>query len=83
MDTGQQFSIGAALGNGQHIENWGESAMAADTSQQTDTSTDVDTDDKNQVGVCFFNIFLCFYLCYGIEILILMMCQLRIEDCYC
>jgi transcription factor TGA len=48
VDTGQQFSIGAALGNGQHIENWGESAMAADTSQQTDTSTDVDTDDKNQ-----------------------------------
>ncbi|KAL4609872.1 hypothetical protein ACB092_08G012600 [Castanea dentata] len=48
VDTGQQFGIGAALGNGQHIENWGDSAMAADTSQQTETSTDVDTDDKNQ-----------------------------------
>ncbi|PON87068.1 Basic-leucine zipper transcription factor [Trema orientale] len=33
------------LGNG-HFENWGDSAMA-DNSQQTDTSTDVDTDDKN------------------------------------
>ncbi|GAB4828894.1 hypothetical protein Ancab_018555 [Ancistrocladus abbreviatus] len=33
-------------GNG-FFENWGESPMA-DTSQQTDTSTDVDTDDKNQ-----------------------------------
>lgn len=40
---------GCALGNG-HFENWGESAMA-DNSQQTDTSTDVDTDDKNQVSV--------------------------------
>ncbi|XP_019701724.3 transcription factor TGA2.3 isoform X1 [Elaeis guineensis] len=30
-----------------HIENWGESTMA-DTSPRTDTSTDVDTDDKNQ-----------------------------------
>ncbi|XP_057962549.1 transcription factor TGA2.3 [Malania oleifera] len=35
-----------ALANG-HFENWGESGMA-ENSQQTDTSTDVDTDDKNQ-----------------------------------
>ncbi|XP_043722164.1 transcription factor TGA2.2-like [Telopea speciosissima] len=31
-----------------HFENWGESAMA-DASPRTDTSTDVDTDDKNQM----------------------------------
>ncbi|OVA05662.1 Basic-leucine zipper domain [Macleaya cordata] len=30
-----------------HLENWGESRMA-DGSPRTDTSTDVDTDDKNQ-----------------------------------
>ncbi|XP_010245498.1 PREDICTED: transcription factor TGA2.2-like isoform X2 [Nelumbo nucifera] len=30
-----------------HFENWGESSMA-DASPRTDTSTDVDTDDKNQ-----------------------------------
>ncbi|CAL9069955.1 transcription factor TGA2.2-like isoform X1 [Musa acuminata AAA Group] len=30
-----------------HFENWGESTMA-DASPRTDTSTDVDTDDKNQ-----------------------------------
>ncbi|KAJ0977970.1 hypothetical protein J5N97_013444 [Dioscorea zingiberensis] len=30
-----------------HFENWGESTMA-DTSPRTDTSTDVDHDDKNQ-----------------------------------
>ncbi|KAG7940788.1 hypothetical protein I3843_16G004000 [Carya illinoinensis] len=55
VDTEQQFmyqkgttTIGATQGNGQHIENWGESGMAADTSQQTDTSTDIDTDDKNK-----------------------------------
>ncbi|CBI27049.3 unnamed protein product, partial [Vitis vinifera] len=56
VDTGQlMFSKGtaetatatvASLGNG-HFENWGESGMG-DNSQQTDTSTDVDTDDKNQ-----------------------------------
>ncbi|KAH7569858.1 hypothetical protein JRO89_XS05G0008800 [Xanthoceras sorbifolium] len=51
LDTGQFIShkgttIGSSLGNG-HIENWGESVMA-DNSQQTDTSTDIDTDDKNQ-----------------------------------
>lgn len=61
VDTGQLiFSRGtaatatatvASLGNG-HFENWGESGMA-DNSQQTDTSTDVDTDDKNQVFVSF------------------------------
>ncbi|KAJ4710553.1 Transcription factor like [Melia azedarach] len=52
LDTGQFMyqkgtTIGSSLGNG-HIENWGESGMA-DNSQQTDTSTDVDTDDKNQI----------------------------------
>ncbi|KAI3976209.1 hypothetical protein MKX01_019155 [Papaver californicum] len=42
----------ASLGNG-HFENWGESTgIMADTSQQTDTSTDTD-DHKNQLpGVC-------------------------------
>ena len=65
VDTGQlMFSKGtaetatatatvASLGNG-HFENWGESGMG-DNSQQTDTSTDVDTDDKNQVFVFFTN----------------------------
>ncbi|GJV15263.1 transcription factor TGA2.3-like protein [Tanacetum coccineum] len=37
---------GGVMGKG-HFENWGESAIA-DNSQQTDTSTDIDTDDKNQ-----------------------------------
>ncbi|KAF3431820.1 hypothetical protein FNV43_RR26556 [Rhamnella rubrinervis] len=57
VDTGQQFMYqqkgtttmttvsASSLGNG-HFENWGDSAIA-DNSQQTDTSTDVDTDDKN------------------------------------
>ncbi|KAK9276427.1 hypothetical protein L1049_005960 [Liquidambar formosana] len=59
MDTGQYMfqkgttttatlPVGGTLGNG-HFENWGDSGMA-DNSQQTDTSTDVDTDDKNQFG---------------------------------
>ncbi|XP_021910390.1 transcription factor TGA2.3 isoform X2 [Carica papaya] len=53
LDTGQFMyqkgtTVGAPLGNG-HIENWGDSGIA-DNSQQTDTSTDVDTDDKNQQG---------------------------------
>ncbi|GKU90374.1 hypothetical protein SLEP1_g4374 [Rubroshorea leprosula] len=44
-------TIGASLGNG-HIENWGDSGLV-DNSQQTETSTDVDTDDKNQLhGIC-------------------------------
>ena len=33
-----------------HIENWGDSGMV-DNSQHTDTSTDVDGDDKIHVGV--------------------------------
>ncbi|CAI9276099.1 unnamed protein product [Lactuca saligna] len=37
---------GGGIGKG-HFENWGESGIA-DNSQQTDTSTDIDTDDKNQ-----------------------------------
>ncbi|KAK8715085.1 hypothetical protein V6N13_042427 [Hibiscus sabdariffa] len=40
-------TFGASLGNG-HIANWTDSGLA-DNSQQTDTSTDVDTDHKNQV----------------------------------
>ncbi|KAH9771919.1 transcription factor PERIANTHIA [Citrus sinensis] len=53
LDTGQFMfqkgtTIGSSLGSG-HIENWGESGIG-DNSQQTDTSTDVDTDDKNQVN---------------------------------
>lgn len=44
---------GGSLGIG-HFENWGESGMA-DNSQQTDTSTDVDTDDKNQVSLFHFS----------------------------
>ncbi|XP_022971759.1 transcription factor HBP-1b(c38)-like isoform X1 [Cucurbita maxima] len=58
LDTGQQLmrlkrlappqtvAAAASLGNGS-FENWGESAMA-DNSQQTDTSTDIDTDERNQ-----------------------------------
>ncbi|XP_060214881.1 transcription factor TGA2.3-like [Lycium barbarum] len=37
---------GGALGNVQHFEKWGDSGIA-DHSQQTDTSTDVDTDERN------------------------------------
>lgn len=44
--TAMVVSGGGCLGNG-NFENWGDSGMA-DNSQQTDTSTDVDTDDKNQ-----------------------------------
>ncbi|KAH0668556.1 hypothetical protein KY289_023049 [Solanum tuberosum] len=40
---------GVALGNVQHFENWGDSGIA-DHSQQTDTSTDVDTDERNHQG---------------------------------
>ncbi|KAL4383413.1 hypothetical protein GQ457_15G005230 [Hibiscus cannabinus] len=52
LDTGQFMyqkgaTFGASLGNG-HIENWTDSGLA-DNSQQTDTSTDVDTDHKNQL----------------------------------
>ncbi|XWS64332.1 hypothetical protein CRYUN_Cryun06bG0177400 [Craigia yunnanensis] len=52
LDTGHFMyqkgtPFGASLGNG-HIENWGDSSLA-DNSQHTDTSTDVDTDDKNQL----------------------------------
>ena len=38
-----------------NIENWEESAMA-DASPRTDISTDVETDDKNQmVRLCFLH----------------------------
>ncbi|KAK8659233.1 hypothetical protein V6N13_029442 [Hibiscus sabdariffa] len=40
-------TFGASLGNG-HLENWADSSLA-DKSQQTDTSTDVDTEYKNQL----------------------------------
>ncbi|XP_055809715.1 transcription factor TGA2.3-like [Solanum dulcamara] len=40
---------GVALGNVQHFENWGDSGIA-EQSQQTDTSTDVDTDERNHQG---------------------------------
>ncbi|KAI4381432.1 hypothetical protein MLD38_007502 [Melastoma candidum] len=34
-------------GNGNCMENWGDSGIAPENSQHTDTSTDVDTEDKN------------------------------------
>ncbi|XP_008786824.2 transcription factor TGA2.3-like isoform X2 [Phoenix dactylifera] len=45
QQKGQQPNLVSSSGG--HIENWGESTMA-DTSPRTDTSTDVDTDDKSQ-----------------------------------
>ncbi|PIN23687.1 hypothetical protein CDL12_03580 [Handroanthus impetiginosus] len=48
LHKGSMVGVGAsagALGN-PHFENWGDSGVVADHSQQTDTSTD--TDDKNQ-----------------------------------
>ncbi|KAG4121697.1 hypothetical protein ERO13_D11G223701v2 [Gossypium hirsutum] len=52
LDTGQFMyqkgpTFGAPLGNGQ-IENWANYGLA-DNSQQTDTSTNVDTDHKKQL----------------------------------
>ncbi|XP_065880569.1 transcription factor TGA2.2 [Euphorbia lathyris] len=56
LDTGQYMyqrgtTIASTLGKGNvhnnNIENWGDSGMP-EHSQQTDTSTDIDTDDKNQ-----------------------------------
>ncbi|XP_039047056.1 transcription factor TGA2.3-like [Hibiscus syriacus] len=51
LDTGQfmhqKGPTFGPLGN-EHIENWADSGLA-DNSQQTVTSTDVDTDHKNQV----------------------------------
>lgn len=32
-------------------ENWGDSGMADNSQKTEDTSTDIDTDDKNQVGL--------------------------------
>jgi transcription factor TGA len=75
LDTGQYMyqkgtGFGSSLGNWQSIETWGDSGMA-DNSQQTDTSTDVDADDKNQVfvhlsllirSVFFLNVMICFFL---------------------
>lgn len=62
MDTGQQqimYQKGIAmatlpLGNG-HVENWGDSGMADNSQHTDDTSTDIDTDDKNQVGIYLSN----------------------------
>ncbi|XP_022938544.1 transcription factor HBP-1b(c38)-like isoform X3 [Cucurbita moschata] len=55
LDTGQQSMRLKKLAPPQTMaagsfDNWGESAMA-DTSQQTDTSTDIDTDERNQLQV--------------------------------
>ncbi|KAK3033660.1 hypothetical protein RJ639_034539 [Escallonia herrerae] len=56
VDTGQfmlQKGVGlgvgggGCLGNG-HFDNWGESGIADNSQQTDDTSTDVDTDDRNQ-----------------------------------
>lgn len=51
LQKGPMVGVGAggggALGNG-HFENWGDSGVVADHSQQTDTSTD--TEEKNQVS---------------------------------
>ncbi|GER28505.1 bZIP transcription factor family protein [Striga asiatica] len=44
-ETNAMVGVGGALGRG-HFENWTDSGIVADHSQQTDTSTD--TDDKNQ-----------------------------------
>ncbi|KAF7131824.1 hypothetical protein RHSIM_Rhsim09G0110700 [Rhododendron simsii] len=55
VETGQQYMLhkattvvigGGAMGNG-NFENWGDSALA-ENSQRTESSTDIDTDDKNQ-----------------------------------
>ncbi|MCI92630.1 transcription factor PERIANTHIA-like, partial [Trifolium medium] len=52
-DAGQQqlmYNKGIAslpLGNC-HVENWADSGMADNSQQTDDTSTDIDTDDKNQ-----------------------------------
>nr|AGI17587.1 transcription factor TGA2 [Gladiolus hybrid cultivar] len=46
QQKGQQPNL-VSLPSG-HFENWGESTMA-DASPRTDTSTDVDTDEKNQM----------------------------------
>ncbi|CAN6683175.1 unnamed protein product [Malus baccata var. baccata] len=55
VDTGQQQPYmyqqqkGTTMsGNGQ-FENWGDNSVMAENSQQTDTYTDVDTDDKNHL----------------------------------
>ncbi|XP_061375060.1 transcription factor TGA2.2-like [Gastrolobium bilobum] len=54
LDTGQQLMYHKEmamatlpLGNG-HVENWADSGMADNSQQTDDTSTDIDTDDKNQ-----------------------------------
>jgi transcription factor TGA len=41
-----------------HVENWADSGMADNSQQTDDTSTDIDTDDKNQVSsINFSNMF--------------------------
>ena len=52
-------SVGGSLANvhNNSFEDWGESGMAApDNSHQTDTSTDVEADDRNHVNT--FNVLL-------------------------
>ena len=46
---------GGSSGNNGNFENWGDSGMG-EHSQQTDTSTDVDTDDRNQVSLSPHNV---------------------------
>lgn len=60
---------GGGIGKG-HFENWGESGIA-DNSQQTDTSTDIDTDDKNQVFISISNISLHLLSCTSSDCLFL------------
>jgi transcription factor TGA len=44
-----------------HVENWADSGIADNSQQTDDTSTDIDTDDKNQVSsINFSNMFYCF-----------------------
>ncbi|MED6113833.1 hypothetical protein PIB30_074544 [Stylosanthes scabra] len=46
--SGMGMGNNMALGNG-NVENWGDSGMVGENSQQTDdTSTDIETDDRNQ-----------------------------------
>ncbi|OIW02263.1 hypothetical protein TanjilG_15146 [Lupinus angustifolius] len=49
MDMYQKGIVMATLpmGNG-HVENWGDSGIADNSQHTDDTSTDIDTDDKNQ-----------------------------------
>lgn len=80
-------TIVSALGNG-NIENWGDSGgggVMADNSQQTDTSTDIDTDDKNQVlffvSFSVFSFILKIISCSSISLCFT--CALILKTYYC